>query len=172
MEDRQARIIVQVLLNVLAFYLFSLEWKMFVIALVLANGLAYAFMLALNFISSTVSSLIYGSAGGNDSYEGRFYQTDLDQARKRVRESRWDEAISFYRKIVETAPGKIEARFELARAYQIAGYTGLALLEYQKIKESGGKLGEQHPFVLESEKMIKDLRKTILGESNHSPPSL
>lgn len=168
MEDRQIRVGLQIYLSLVAIIIFSFtgEWKVFVIGLIIANGLAYAFIPVSNFISSVVSSLIYGSAGADNSYEGRSYRTDMDQARKMVRESRWDEAISSYRKIVEKAPEKVEARFELAKIYQIAGYTGLALLEYQKIRESGSELGGNHPFVLESEKLIEGLKIRTSGETD------
>ncbi|MCM8792799.1 MAG: hypothetical protein NC826_06670, partial [Candidatus Omnitrophica bacterium] len=136
MEDRQIRVALQIYLTLVVLIIFSFtrELTVFLIGILLANGLAYAFMPALNSISSLMISLIYGSGGKDNSYEGRFYQRDLDQARKMVRESRWDEAISCYRKIVKQAPEKVEARFELAKVYQIAGYTGLALLEYETIK--------------------------------------
>lgn len=166
MEDRQIRIGLQIFFSIVALIIctFIERWEGIPLGLILANLLAYAVVPTLNFISSRVSHVIYGSAGQDDSYEGRFYQTDLDQARKMVRESRWNEAISCYRKIVEFVPNKIEARFELAKVYQKAGYHGLALLEYQTIRDSKDKIGDHHPFVMESERMIGELKKVIEGE--------
>jgi tetratricopeptide (TPR) repeat protein len=170
MEDRQIRVSLQIYLSlvVLVIFLFVRVWEVFIIGLVIANGLAFAFVPVSNYLSSVISSLIYGTTGSDDSYENRSYRTDMDQARKMVREERWNEAISFYRKILEKAPEKIEVRFELAKIYQIAGYTGLALLEYQKIRESVSELGEHHPYVLESAKLSEELRETISGENKPS----
>ncbi len=174
MEDQQIRVALQIYLTLVVFIIFSFTGKLavFLIGLLLANGLAYAFMPALNSILSLINTLIYGSAGTDNSYEGRFYQTDLDQARKMVRESRWEKAISCYRKIVEQAPEKVEARFELAKVYRTAGYTGLALLEYETIKDLRDKIGEHHPFVLESERMIEELRKMVAERDTPSLPLL
>ncbi len=170
MEDRQIRIGLQIYLSLVAFIIFQFvrAWEVLVIGLVIANGLAFAFVPVSNFLSSVISSLLYGATGADDSYENRSYRTDMDQARKMVREERWDEAISSYRKILEKAPEKIEVRFELAKIYQIAGYPGLALLEYQKIKESGSELGANHPFVLESAKLMEELKEVISGENKSS----
>lgn len=174
MEDRQIRVALQIYLTLVVVIIFSFTGELTVlfIGLILANGLAYAVMPTLNFITSSMSALIFGSTRQDDSYEGRFYQTDLDQARKMARESRWDEAISCYRKIIEHAPDKVEARFELAKVYRNAGYTGLALLEYQTIKDLKDQIGEQHPFVLESERMIEELKKMIAGGNNPILPPL
>ncbi len=170
MEDRQIRIGLQIYLSLMAFiiYQFIGGWEVFIIGLVIANGLAFAFVPVSNFLSSVIGSLIYGIAGADNSYESRSYQTDMDQARKMVREERWDEAISSYRKILEKAPEKVEVRFELAKIYQIAGYTGLAMLEYQKIRESVNELGEHHPYVLESAKMMEELKEVISGGNKSS----
>lgn len=174
MEDRQIRIALQVFLSlgVLTIILFTGEGLIFVVGLIIANGLAFAFLPVSNFVSSVISSLIYGPAGQDDSYEYRFYQADMDQAKKMVREAKWDEAISAYRKIIEKAPEKVEARFELAKICEIAGYPGLALLEYQQIKESGRESGEKHPFVLESERKIEELKSRISSDKLHPPEGI
>ena len=52
MEDRQIRIALQVYLSLLALIIFSFtgEWEIFVIGLIIANGLAYAFVPGANFL--------------------------------------------------------------------------------------------------------------------------
>lgn len=165
MEDRHIRIGIQVFLNlvVLIIFLFTGSGNLLFLGVILANGLALAFNPALNGLSSWMSNLIYGSSRRDDSYEPLSYQEDLYQARKRVRESRWEEAIALYRKILERAPDRIEARFELATAYQKAGMLGMALLEFRTIRASRDQIGDRHPFVLESERQIEDLKKRIAG---------
>jgi len=165
MEDHQIRIAIQVFffLVVLTITLFVGSIEVFLVGSLIAFGMGYAFLPVANLISSAFHFLIFGSGGRDDSYENRSFQTDMDQAKKMVREGRLGEAISLYQKILENVPKRVEVRFELARLYQSAGYSWLALEEYQRITRYSDLLGENHPFILESERQIENI-KTVSGK--------
>ncbi|MCX8118164.1 MAG: hypothetical protein N3G78_09555 [Desulfobacterota bacterium] len=165
MEDRQIRIFIQVFLNlvVLLLYVWTEAWFVFLFGLVLANGLAFAFLPTLNGLASLVSSLIFGSAPPAETYRDTLYREDLYQARRMARESRWEEAVALYRKILEMAPDQVEVRYELAMVYQKAGLLGKALLEYRMLRDSKERIGADHPFVLEAERQIENLKRMIAG---------
>lgn len=127
--------------------------------------LSLAWPRLINLISSTPSSLIYGPDIPDLSYENRFYQTDMDKAKRLVREEKWDEAITAYRKIIQKAPEKCEPRFNLARIYERVGYLGLALNEYHKIIDLKDELGDNHPLISEAERAVEDLKKLMLAKS-------
>lgn len=119
----------------------------------------------LDLISTTSAFLIYGTGYSDPSYENRFYQDDMDRAKRLVREKSWNKAISAYREITQKAPKMHEARFNLASVYQMAGQLGLALKEYDKLRNLRDELGSNHIFVLESERIIEQLRE-IVTEGN------
>ena len=112
--------------------------------------------------ASTLSAfLIYGIRHSDPSYENRCYQDDMDKAKRLVREMRFHEAIRAYREIIQKAPKMPEPRFNLARVYQMAGHLGLALREYHRLGNLRDKLGPNHVFVRESERIIEELRGTF-----------
>jgi tetratricopeptide (TPR) repeat protein len=88
----------------------------------------------------------------------------MDRAKRLVREERWNEAITACREIIQRAPKMYEARFNLARVYQMAGHLGLALHEYNKLRNLRDEIGPNHVFVLESERAIEELREVSSKE--------
>jgi tetratricopeptide (TPR) repeat protein len=117
----------------------------------------------LNLISSVGTSLIYGTNFPDLSYENRSYQSDMDKATRLVREGRWDEAMAAYRDITRKAPQKVEPRFNPARIYQKVGHLGLALSEYKKLVNLKDELGPNHALIIESERAIEELPRSMKG---------
>jgi len=161
-DDQQLRLWFQVFLSMCLLMIFM--WTGYLVVLVgllLVPLLSFALPRLMDFVSTAGISLIYGTDYSDPSYENRFYQDDMDKAKRLVREKRWNEAICAYREIIEKAPKMYEARFNLARVYQMAGQLGLALHEYHKLRNVTDELGPNHPFVLESERAIEELRKMV-----------
>ena len=129
-----------------------------IVGLLLILPLSFALPRFMDLVSRTVTFLIYGSNRSDPSYESRFYQDDMDKAKRLVREERWNEAIYAYRDIIQKAPAMHEARFNLARAYRMAGHLGLALREYNEVRSLKDELGPNHVFVIESERAVEELR--------------
>lgn len=117
----------------------------------------------VNLVSSAGISLLYGSVFTDLSYENRSYQDDMEKATRLVREGRWNEAMAVYREIIHKAPKKSEARFNLARVYQKVGHFGLALSEYKKIANLKDELGPNHALIIESERAIEELPRSMKG---------
>ena len=164
-DDQQLRLWFQIFLSMCLVMIFLWTGYLLVlVGLLLVPLLSFALPRLMDFVSTAGISLIYGTDYSDPSYENRFYQDDMDKATRLVREKRWNEAISAYREIIEKAPKMSEARFNLARVYQMAGQLGLALHEYDKIRNLKNELGPNHPFVLESERSIDALRKIVSDE--------
>ncbi len=138
-----------------------------IIGLLLIPLLSFALPRLMTFVSTGSTFLIYGTDYSDPSYENRFYQDDMDKANRLVREGKLNEAIWAYREIIRKAPKMCEARFNLARVCQIAGQLGLALHEYDKLRNLKDEVGPNHVFVLESERAIEGLRRTISAENDH-----
>jgi tetratricopeptide (TPR) repeat protein len=163
MDDRQLRIWFQVIFSmaVITIFCFTSHTSVLIVGLLLAITLGYTFPPMINSISAAFNSLIYGLDYSDDSYEGQFYQDDMDKAKRWVREEKWDKAIYAYREIIQKSPKMCEPRFYLAQVYQIAGHLGLALNEYKKIADLKDEFGSNHPFVLESERAVGELTKRL-----------
>jgi len=128
------------------------------VGLLLILPLSFALPRLMDLFSTLSAFLIYGTDYSDPSYENRFYQDDMDKAQRLLREERWTEAIYAYRDIIQKAPAMHEARFNLARAYQMAGHLGLALREYDEVRSLKDELGPNHVFVIESERAVEELR--------------
>jgi len=129
-----------------------------IVGLLLILPLSFALPRLMDLASTLSAFLIYGTDYSDPSYENRFYQDDMDRAKRLVREERWNEAIYAYRDIIQKAPAMHEARFNLARAYRMAGHLGLALREYNEVRSLKDELGPNHVFVVESERAVEELR--------------
>ena len=140
-------------------YLFTGHPKVMLVGLFLVPLLSLALPTFMNLFSSIYTSLIYGPDYSEPSYEGQFYADDMDKAKRLVREGKWREAATAYRSIVREAPEKLEPRFYLAQSYQRAGYLGLAISEYKKIVDSKDGIGPSHTFVLESARIVEELKE-------------
>jgi hypothetical protein len=131
-----------------------------VVGILFIVPLSFALPCVLDLVSHASAFLIYGTGYSNPSYENRFYQDDMDRAKRLAREGKLNDAIWVYRQIIQKAPKMHEARFNLARVYQMAGQVGLALHEYNRLRNLRCKLGPNHVFVRESERIIEELRGT------------
>ena len=134
------------------------KFEVMIVGLFAVPILSFALPELMDFASRLGASLIYGIEHSDPSYENRFYQDDMDRAKRLVREERWNEAIYAYGDIIQKAPKMYEARFYLARTYQMAGHLGLALREYDELRSLKDELGPNHVFVIESERAIEELR--------------
>jgi len=134
-----------------------------IVGLLFILPLSFALPRLMDLVSTLSAFLIYGTGYSDPSYENRFYQNDMDRVKRLIREERWGEAISAYREIIQRAPSMYEARFQLARTYQMAGYIGLALREYDRFRNLRDELGPNHLFVLESERAIEELKGMLKG---------
>lgn len=172
MDDRQIRICFQVFLSmalivILFFITPSIQCSAFEYMMMFIGGLlsaalfGYLAPMGIHFISDVFGKLIYGSIFSDHSYEYRFYQDDMDKAKRLTREGEFDKAILTYREIIEKTPLMCEPRFNLAQIYEKAGYPGLALNEYNRIVALKDQFGAAHAFVLESERAIEELRGRI-----------
>jgi hypothetical protein len=135
--------------------------EVMIVGFVLIPPLSFVLPRLLDSVSALSAFLIYGTGYSNPSYENRFYQNDMDRAKKLVREGKLSDAIWVYRQIIQKAPKMYEARFNLARIYQMAGQVGLALQEYDSLRNLRYKLGPNHVFVRESERIIEEMRGTL-----------
>jgi tetratricopeptide (TPR) repeat protein len=140
--------------------IFSFTWdvSVLIVGLLTAAILGYILPWSINFISIVFNNLIYGPDNSEDSYENRSYRNDMDKAKSLMREGEWDKATHTYREIIQKSPMMCEPRFNLARVFQMAGYLGLALNEYKKIVGLKDQFGATHPFVLESERAVEELK--------------
>lgn len=163
MDDRQLRICFQVFLSMVMIILFSFTGNItvLIVGLFTATILGYIFPPGFNFISNAFNALIYGSPHSDDSYENRSYRDDMDKAKSLTREEEWYKAIHAYREIVQKSPTMCEPMFDLAQIYQRVGHLGLALNEYNKIVALKDQFGATHPFVLESERAVEELKKKL-----------
>ncbi|NIS62754.1 MAG: hypothetical protein GTO13_19255 [Proteobacteria bacterium] len=123
--------------------------------------LSFALPRLMDLVSTLSAFLIYGPGYSDPSYENRCYKDDMDRAKRLVREGEVNGAIRAYREIARKAPTKYEARFNLAQVYRMAGYLGLALYEYDRLRNLSDELGPNHVFVRESERIIEELRGTL-----------
>jgi len=137
-----------------------------IVGFLLIPPLSFALPRVLDRVSAAGVFLVYGIGRSDSSYENRCYQDDMDKAKRLVREMRLHEAIWAYREIIQKAPKMGEARFNLARVYQMGGHLGLALREYHRLGNLRDELGPNHVFVLESERAIHAIRKRLSGGDN------
>jgi tetratricopeptide (TPR) repeat protein len=120
--------------------------------------------LGTSFLSPFISGLYWPDRSMDPSYENLLYQDDMEKAQRIVREAKWDKAIIAYREIALQVPNRIEPRYYLAQVYQRVGHFGLAMGEYQKIIKLNEMKGAHHPFALESERAICELKKFLSAE--------
>lgn len=163
MDDRQLRIWFQVILSMAVITIFSFTWdaSVLIVGLLTAAILGYILPWSINFISIVFNNLIYGPDNSEDSYENRSYRNDMDKAKSLMREGEWDKAIHVYREIMQKSPMMCEPKFNLAQVYRRVGYLGLALNEYNRIVDLKDQFGATHPFVLESERAVEELKKKL-----------
>lgn len=163
MDDRQLRICFQVFLSMAMIIIFSFtgDATVLIIGLFMAAVLGYMLPWPIHFISNAFNTLIYGPTYSEDSYESQFYRDDMDKAKSLTREGDWDKAIHVYREIMQKSPMMCEPKFNLAQAYRRVGYLGLALNEYNRIVDLKDQFGATHPFVLESERAVEELKKKL-----------
>ena len=92
-------------------------------------------------------------------YSEILYRGDLGHANFLYRNERWEEARKEYQGILDKAPDKIEPQFRIARIY----HQGLrepdqARAAYQQIIDRYAQaLGEEHMYILESRRGLKEL---------------
>ena len=164
MDDRQLRIWFQIIFSMATFIIFCFinpftsPLGVVIIALLTIPVLSYTFPWLIDSLSQIYIFLIYGPDYSDPSYENRFYQDDMDKAKRLMREGEWDKAMHAYREIVQKSPMMCEPKFNLAQLYQMAGHLGLALNEYKKIVGSKNQFGSTHLFVLESERAVEELK--------------
>jgi len=149
---------------VLMIYVWTGHFGVILVGLFAIPLLSFTLPWLMDLVSTISASLFYGTFYTNSSYENRFYQDDMDRAKRLIREKRWDEAISAYRAIIQKVPKKYEVQFNLARIYQMAGHLGLALHEYNKLRSLRDDLGSNHLFVLESERAVEELKGMVSEE--------
>ncbi len=168
MDDRQLRIWYQLYFSMFVFILWPflyplvsshiLFYILMMLGLLIAALMGYLIPPAINLISGLFSHLVYEPTGLAEPSGYRFYQEDMERAKGLVRKEQWDKAIQVYREIIEKTPDQCEPRFHLAKTYQKAGYLGLALNEYSKIIALKDRFGPSHPFVIEAERTMKELK--------------
>jgi len=88
----------------------------------------------------------------------------MEKAQRLVRDEKWYEAIFAYQEIINKAPGELEPKVHLAKVYQMAGQFRLALGEYQKNLNFKNEGGPNRIFILESERIAQELKKSLLGK--------
>jgi len=152
---------------ILLIFLWTGHAGVIVLGLFLVPLLSFGLPLLMNLMSGTFVSLIYGFGVSAVSYENGLYQNDMDKAKRLIREEKWIQAITAYRKIIQKVPNEWEPRFNLARIYQKVGLVGLAMGEYHKIIDSKNKFGPNHGFVLESRKATEELRQILSTERSN-----
>jgi hypothetical protein len=153
--------LIYIFISLLGGMLFGLQIKHFgvlIVGLLITAPLGFALPWLMDLVSRTVTFLFYGSNHSDPSYESRFYQDDMARAKRLVREKRFYEAVWACREIIQKAPKMHEARFHLARVYEMVGQVGLALYEYDKLRNLRDELGPTNVFVIESERAIEVLR--------------
>ena len=135
-----------------------------IVGLIAVLILSYLLPWLMDLFSTIYTSLIYGFDHSVTSYEDHLYQDNMEKAKRLVRDEKWYEAIFAYQEIINKAPKKLEPRFNLAKVYQIVGQLWLALGEYQNILSFKNEAGSNHIFVLESEIIAEELKKSLLGK--------
>jgi len=169
-DNRQLRIFYliffsMVLLIIICFITpFTSPSGVIIVGLIAIPILSYALPWLMDLISTIYTSLIYGFDHSNASYEDHFYQDDMAKAKRLVREEKLHEAIFAYQVIINKVPQKCEPRFNLARVYQMAGQSWLAMGEYRKIVNSKDGIGSNHILVLESERTMTKLRGLLAAK--------
>jgi hypothetical protein len=126
----------------------------FAVGVVVGLGMSYT----LEAISTKAPEALFGRHR-DFSYSDILYKADLAHATYLYRLERWPEAIEAYREILGKAPDKIEPHFRIARIF----HQGLrdpekARAAYQTIIDHYAQaLGENHMYVLESRRGLKEL---------------
>ncbi len=114
----------------------------------------------LEFFTTKVPEILYGRTR-NVGYTEILYKGDLGNADFLYRNQHWSEAIKAYREILGKDPDKLEPQFRIARIYhQGLRDPGKARAAYQQIIDRYGQaLGEEHMYILESRRGLKELMK-------------
>jgi len=121
-------------------------------------GIGFGIGHLLESFSTKAPEILYGRTR-DVGYTDILYKGDLSHATYLYRLERWPEAIEAYREILGKAPDKIEPQFRIARIY----HQGLRDLDqaraaYQQIIDRYAQaLGENHMYVLESRRGLKEL---------------
>jgi len=132
-------------------------WSVPVSAL-LGVAIGFAIGQLIETFSTKAPEILYGRTR-DLGYTDILYKGDLAHANFLYRLERWPEAIEAYQEILGKAQDKVEPRFRIARIY----HQGLrdserARVAYQHIIDRYAQaLGENHMYILESRRGLKEL---------------
>ena len=104
---------------------------------------------------------IYGVGKVSTDYRSRGYSADMHTAGALVREGNWVKAAELYSTMVEKAPKEAEPLFLLAQTYERMDKPVQAQLSYRRlIDRFAERLGEDHPYVLESQEKLDSYKSS------------